>query len=129
MIEIIFKSKIKNKIYFTRKLCNFYLRNVDSIRSSILKNIVLYKKMLKSDNFFLPKYFLSTNCGSVSSYFYQLRLRQNPDSGRSIGCTGEGKQSEGGRGLGAWPPPKFCSGYAPERHLKCLFFLLKTIFT
>ena len=47
LIEIFFKSKIQNKIYFTRKLCNFYLRNVDSIRFSILKNMVLEKKSLK----------------------------------------------------------------------------------
>ena len=44
LLENFFKSKIQNKIYFTRKLCNFYLRNVDSIRFSILKNIVLDTK-------------------------------------------------------------------------------------
>ena len=44
LLENFFMSRIQNKIYFTRKLCNFYLRNVDSIRFSILKNIVLDTK-------------------------------------------------------------------------------------
>ena len=45
--EIVQLDRVQNKSNFTRKLANFYLSNVASLRFSTFKNVVLDENILK----------------------------------------------------------------------------------